>query len=151
MISETIVIIFVVIGLIFNTLGIVGILRFPDVYTRLHAETKMTTFGTIFLCLAAGVYCISNLHQHQDIIVPEPKIAGGTFHSCSILCARCNYCMGNCSSLQIFPVPFHRSRACQEPRSSDCITLWNLMSCDCQYRADSNAGSLAGRGDCRAG
>ena len=74
MISETIVIIFVVIGLIFNTLGIVGILRFPDVYTRLHAETKMTTFGTIFLCLAAGVYCISNLlssgdPQYTDLLI----------------------------------------------------------------------------------
>lgn len=43
------------IGLIFNALGVIGILRFPDVYTRLHAETKTTTFGTIFLCLAVIV------------------------------------------------------------------------------------------------
>lgn len=40
------------IGLFFNTLGIIGILRFPDFYTRLHADTKSTTFGTIFLSLA---------------------------------------------------------------------------------------------------
>lgn len=40
------------IGLLFNALGVIGILRFPDVYTRLHAGTKTTTFGTFFLCLA---------------------------------------------------------------------------------------------------
>jgi multicomponent Na+:H+ antiporter subunit G len=57
MITETLVIIFIIIGLFFNTLGVIGILRFPDVYTRLHAETKMTTFGTIFLGLGAIVYC----------------------------------------------------------------------------------------------
>lgn len=40
------------IGTLFNTLGIIGILRFPDVYTRLHADTKATTFGSIFTSLA---------------------------------------------------------------------------------------------------
>ena len=34
------------IGLAFNALGVIGILRFPDVYTRLHADTKATTFGS---------------------------------------------------------------------------------------------------------
>lgn len=43
------------IGLLFNALGVIGVLRFPDVYTRLHAETKTTTFGTIFLSLAVIV------------------------------------------------------------------------------------------------
>lgn len=57
MIAVTLVLVFVIIGLVFNTLGVIGILRFPDVYTRLHAETKMTTFGTIFLGLGAIVYC----------------------------------------------------------------------------------------------
>lgn len=47
-----------VIGLFFNALGVVGILRFPDVYTRLHAETKTTTFGTIFISLAVIVWGI---------------------------------------------------------------------------------------------
>ncbi|MBT8507753.1 cation:proton antiporter [Methanomicrobiaceae archaeon CYW5] len=47
------------IGLLASTLGVVGILRFPDVYTRLHAETKLTTFGSIFLCLAIIVHVLS--------------------------------------------------------------------------------------------
>lgn len=44
------------IGVFFNTLGSIGLIRFPDVYTRLHAGTKCTTFGTIFICIAAMVY-----------------------------------------------------------------------------------------------
>jgi len=44
------------ITVIFNGLGVVGLLRFPDVYTRLHAATKCTTFGSIFLTLAAMGY-----------------------------------------------------------------------------------------------
>ncbi len=66
MIADTLIIIFIAIGLIFNTLGVAGILRFPDVYTRLHAETKMTTFGTIFICLAAVVYCVSEFLASND-------------------------------------------------------------------------------------
>ena len=37
------------IGVFFNVLAGVGLLRFPDVYTRLHAGTKCTTFGSIFI------------------------------------------------------------------------------------------------------
>ena len=66
MISDTIILIFLAIGVIFNALGVIGILRFPDTYTRLHAETKMTTFGTIFLCFAVFVYCINNFLSSGD-------------------------------------------------------------------------------------
>lgn len=38
------------IGVFFNLLAGIGLLRFPDVYTRLHAGTKCTTFGSIFIC-----------------------------------------------------------------------------------------------------
>ena len=48
------------IGLFFNVVGVIGLLRFPDVYTRLHAETKTTTFGSIFLGLAVILYAIAN-------------------------------------------------------------------------------------------
>ena len=44
------------IGIAFNLLGSIGLLRFPDVYTRLHAGTKCTTFGSIFICLAAIIF-----------------------------------------------------------------------------------------------
>ena len=49
---------FLSLGMAFNTLGIIGLLRFPDVYTRLHATTKCTTLGSIFGCMAVILYGI---------------------------------------------------------------------------------------------
>ena len=48
--------IFFAIALTFNALGVIGLHRFPDVYTRLHAATKATTFGTIFISFAVMGY-----------------------------------------------------------------------------------------------
>lgn len=48
-IFDIIIYILLVVGVFFNLLAGVGLLRFPDVYTRLHAGTKCTTFGSIFL------------------------------------------------------------------------------------------------------
>ena len=53
------------IGLLFNLVGIIGLLRFPDVYTRLHAETKTTTFGTIFTSLSVVIYAFVQYYQTQ--------------------------------------------------------------------------------------
>lgn len=50
MVFEIIIYILLGIGVFFNILAGVGLLRFPDVYTRLHAGTKCTTFGSIFIC-----------------------------------------------------------------------------------------------------
>lgn len=47
-----------IIGLAFNALGVIGILRFPDVYTRLHADTKATTFGSIFTSLGVVIFAL---------------------------------------------------------------------------------------------
>lgn len=66
MVVDAIIIACLAIGLIFNALGVIGILRFPDVYTRLHAETKTTTFGTIFTSLAVVVWTVSKLIASGD-------------------------------------------------------------------------------------
>ena len=50
-------------GIFFNLLGALGILRFPDVYTRLHAGTKCTTFGSIYL---VGSVVLLGLKQWYD-------------------------------------------------------------------------------------
>lgn len=44
------------VSVVFNGLGVIGLHRFPDVYTRLHAATKCTTFGTIFMTFTVVVY-----------------------------------------------------------------------------------------------
>jgi multicomponent Na+:H+ antiporter subunit G len=49
LIVDVIIYIFLIIGVFFNFLAGFGLLRFPDVYTRLHAGTKCTTFGSIFI------------------------------------------------------------------------------------------------------
>ena len=46
---NTITYVLIGIGLFFNLMAGVGLLRFPDYFTRLHAGTKCTTFGSIFL------------------------------------------------------------------------------------------------------
>lgn len=48
-IVDYIIYILLIIGVFFNFLAGFGLLRFPDVYTRLHAGTKCTTFGSIFI------------------------------------------------------------------------------------------------------
>ena len=51
--------IFIAIGCFFNLMAALGLHRFPDVYTRLHAGTKCTTFGSIFLIGAVVMQSIS--------------------------------------------------------------------------------------------
>jgi len=41
-----------VLGLLFFVAGTVGMLRFPDVYTRLHALTKCDSLGLGFIVLS---------------------------------------------------------------------------------------------------
>ena len=43
------------IGVIFLLLGSFGILRLPDVYNRLQAGTKCTTFGALFTIIGIGI------------------------------------------------------------------------------------------------
>jgi len=63
MIFEVILYIFLGIGVFFNLLGSIGLLRFPDVYTRLHAGTKCTTFGSIFICGSVMILGIKMWYQ----------------------------------------------------------------------------------------
>lgn len=50
---ETLKIIFVILGTAFSLIGIIGMIRLPDVYTRLHATGKVNVFGLLFLLAAA--------------------------------------------------------------------------------------------------
>lgn len=43
-------------GLFFFSVGTIGLLRLPDVFTRLHATTKSDTLGAGLIILAAMVY-----------------------------------------------------------------------------------------------
>ena len=43
------------VGVIFLFLGSLGIFRLPDVYNRLQAGTKCTTFGACFTIIGVGI------------------------------------------------------------------------------------------------
>ena len=43
----------VCIGTFFSLTGVLGYIRFPDVYTRLHSTAKISVFGAVFLMIAA--------------------------------------------------------------------------------------------------
>ena len=43
----------VIVGLLFMTLGIVGMIRMPDIYTKLHAASKSVFLGVISIAFAA--------------------------------------------------------------------------------------------------
>ena len=45
-------------GAIFSLLAAMGIVRFPDLYTRMHAASKAGTIGSGLLLLAAGVHSL---------------------------------------------------------------------------------------------
>ena len=56
--------IFVVIGLSFNVLGCIGMIRLPDMYNRLQASTKCVTMGTSMVLI--GVIIASGfVHSAQ--------------------------------------------------------------------------------------
>lgn len=46
---------FLVTGTAVSFIGVIGFLRMPDVYTRLHATGKVSVFGLVFLLLAADI------------------------------------------------------------------------------------------------
>jgi multicomponent Na+:H+ antiporter subunit G len=48
---NTISLIFISIGILFNLLGCVGIIRLPDTYNRLQAATKCVTLGCCSILL----------------------------------------------------------------------------------------------------
>jgi multicomponent Na+:H+ antiporter subunit G len=53
--SDIIGSILIIIGVIFNIFGCIGLVRFPDVYNRLQAATKCVTLGTVLLLVGVAV------------------------------------------------------------------------------------------------
>jgi multicomponent Na+:H+ antiporter subunit G len=51
-IFQIIALLAIIIGTIFSISGVLGLIRLPDVYTRLHATGKVGLFGVVFLLIA---------------------------------------------------------------------------------------------------
>jgi multicomponent Na+:H+ antiporter subunit G len=57
--SEVIGYILIIVGILFDIFGCIGLVRFPDVYNRLQASTKCVTLGTVMLLV--GVALVSGV------------------------------------------------------------------------------------------
>lgn len=53
---DIIVTVCVLISLIFSILGVIGLFRFPDFYTRIHAAGLVGSFGILFMGAAVLIY-----------------------------------------------------------------------------------------------
>jgi multicomponent Na+:H+ antiporter subunit G len=59
----------IVAGTVFSVLGILGMVRLPDVFTRLHATGKVSVFGVVLLLAAAGLLTPGGLGRAAVLIV----------------------------------------------------------------------------------
>ncbi|MCP4692152.1 MAG: monovalent cation/H(+) antiporter subunit G [Desulfobacterales bacterium] len=58
---DIVIILLLVGGLVFFTGGSVGIIRFPDFYTRLHPAGKLDTAGHVLAMSAMALYSVHEL------------------------------------------------------------------------------------------
>ena len=77
---NTVSYVFIGIGLFFNLVGVFGLHRFPDVYTKLHAATKCTTLGSILLIAAvimqsAGLWALEGAYTSQSVMCIRAVLA----------------------------------------------------------------------------
>lgn len=54
--NETIGFILLIVGIAFDTVGCIGLVRLPDIYNRLQAATKCVTLGTCMILLSVLFY-----------------------------------------------------------------------------------------------
>ncbi len=66
---DIIIVIFIIGGLFFLTVGTIGILRFPDVFTRAHSAAKSDTLGAILCLLALIMYSGYNFSSLKILLV----------------------------------------------------------------------------------
>jgi multicomponent Na+:H+ antiporter subunit G len=54
--SETIGLVLLIVGIAFDIVGCIGLVRLPDIYNRLQAATKCVTLGTCMILLSVLFY-----------------------------------------------------------------------------------------------
>ena len=65
--------ILLILGLLFILLGVVGILRLPDFYSRLHAMGKCDTLGVALILLALALYAEVSLTTLKLLLISAPS------------------------------------------------------------------------------
>ncbi len=68
-ILDSIVIVFISIGVFFLAAGTIGFLRFPDFYSRMHATGKCDTLGIFLSCTGIALYNLEGGLSLANILV----------------------------------------------------------------------------------
>ncbi|TVS08913.1 MAG: monovalent cation/H(+) antiporter subunit G [Gammaproteobacteria bacterium] len=76
----------IVLGLLFFLSGTVGLLRFPDVFTRLHALSKADTLALGLVCAGLALHADDGALQLKLLLIWLLVIVSGA--TCSSLIAR---------------------------------------------------------------
>lgn len=58
----------VLLGTGFSVLGVLGYVRFPDVFTRLHATGKVSVFGVVLFSVAAMFWTPNSLGKEIALV-----------------------------------------------------------------------------------
>jgi multicomponent Na+:H+ antiporter subunit G len=58
-----------ILGLLFILAGVLGVLRLPDFYTRLHAMGKCDTLGVTLVLLALAIYAGASLVTVKVLLI----------------------------------------------------------------------------------
>jgi multicomponent Na+:H+ antiporter subunit G len=53
--AEPLGLVFITLGVFFSTVGVIGIVRLPDVYSRIHASGKVATLGIFGLLIGTAL------------------------------------------------------------------------------------------------
>lgn len=56
-------------GAFFILVSAIGLVRFPDLFTRMHATTKATSFGLLLIILASAIYFNTGVVWIKAILV----------------------------------------------------------------------------------
>jgi multicomponent Na+:H+ antiporter subunit G len=62
-------VVFVCGGVFFLLMGAIGLLRFPDFYTRMHAAGKCDTLGSLLVLLGLAFYAGFNLTSAKILFI----------------------------------------------------------------------------------
>ena len=66
---ELVVSLLVLLGAAFTLIGAIGLVRFPDFFTRLHGPTKATTLGVGSLVLASSIWLSGDGTTVREVLI----------------------------------------------------------------------------------
>ena len=67
--KEIIVLVLILLGSIFILIAAIGLLRFSDVFSRMHATTKATSFGLLLILTGVALHFLSLVALIKAVLV----------------------------------------------------------------------------------